>query len=70
MDEREHKEELTIYGKADVMSLFGCESAKALKILKFLFQIGKATKIGKEYYTLKENIETFMKTYSGKEVFI
>ena len=70
MDEREYKEELIIYGKTDVMDLFGCESAKALKILKFLFQIGKATKIGKEYYTLKANIEAFMKTYSGKEVFI
>lgn len=70
MDERDNKESLVIYGKTDVMGLFSCESAKALKILKYLFQIGKATKIGKEYYTLKENIEAFMNTYSGKEVFI
>lgn len=70
MDERIYKEDIIIYGKTDVMNLFSCESAKALKILKYLFQIGKATKIGKEYYTMKENIEAFMHTYAGKEVFI
>ena len=43
-----------LYNKKDIMALLGCESDKALRLLKFLFSIDKANKIGKEYYVKKE----------------
>ena len=59
-----------IYGKSDIMNLYDCESNKALKILKLLYQMGKGNKIGKEYYVTKKNHDDFVKTFQGKEVII
>ena len=36
--------------KTDIMSIYKCESNKALRILKLMFQMGYGNKIGKEYY--------------------
>ena len=59
-----------IYGKTDIMSMYKCESNKALRMLKLLFQMGYANKIGKEYYLSSDNHKTFMRSFAGKEVFI
>ena len=59
-----------IYGKNDIMNMYSCESNKALKILKLLFQMGKGNKIGKEYYVTKQNHNDFIRSFQGKEVAI
>ena len=52
------------------MALYKCESNKALRILKLMFQMGYGNKIGKEYYISKESQAEFIKDMAGKEVFI
>ena len=52
--------EKELLNKSDIMSLYGCESNKALRILKLMFQMGYGNKIGKEYF----------ECMAGKEVFI
>lgn len=59
-----------ILNKSDIMELYKCESNKALKILKLMFQMGYGNKIGKEYYISKESQAEFIKDMAGKEVFI
>ena len=59
-----------IINKSDIMSLYKCESNKALKILKVMFQMGYGNKIGKEYYITYEAYQNFMKKMAGKEVYI
>lgn len=61
---------LKIYKKSDIMELLGCESDKALRFLKLAQQTGYATKIGKEYQITRDNVEKFLKAYSGKELFL
>lgn len=56
--------------KADIMSIYKCESNKALKILKLMFQMGYGNKIGKEYYISLDSQSDFLTDMKGKEVFI
>ena len=64
------KELLELYCKNDIMKMFKCESDKALKILKILYQMKLANKIGKEYYVEKENLIQFLKDFKGEEIVI
>lgn len=64
------KQLLDIYGKQDIMKIFKCESDKALRILKVMFQMDEAIKIGKEYYVDKKDLINFIERYKGKEVCI
>lgn len=52
------------------MALYQCESNKALRILKLIFQMGYGNKIGKEYYVPQDKHTEFMRNFAGKEVFI
>lgn len=65
-----NKEPLDIYGKQDIMKIFKCESDKALKILKIMFQMKEANKIGKEYYVDKYTLIEFLDRYKGEEILI
>lgn len=64
------KEVIDIYNKQDIMNIFKCESDKALKILKILFQMNEANKIGKEYYVEKHILMNFLSDMRGKEIII
>lgn len=66
LKENPHK----MLGKKDIMELYNCESNKALRILKLMFQMGYGNKIGKEYYVSWKAHEDFVKKMVGKEVFI
>lgn len=61
---------LDIYGKNDIMKMFKCESDKALKILRVMYQMKMANKIGKEYYVEKENLIKFLDEFKGYEILI
>lgn len=54
-------------GKKDIMTRFNKESAWALNLLKLLYQQNLGRKIGKEYFTTKEELEEFMKLSKGKD---
>lgn len=69
IEELKHNQ-LEIINKSDIMSLYKCESNKALKILKVMFQMGYGNRIGKEYYITYEAYQNFMKKMAGKEVYI
>ena len=56
--------------KNDIMSIYKCESNKALRILKLMFQMGYGNKIGKEYYISLESQNDFLDAMRGKEVFV
>lgn len=56
--------------KADIMCIYKCESNKALRILKLMFQMGYGNKIGKEYYISLDSQSSFLTDMKGKEVFI
>ena len=58
------------YGKKEIMDMFHCESDKALKILKIMFQMREANKIGKEYYVEKHALFKFMEDMRGRELHI
>ena len=64
------KKAIDIYGKTDIMKLFKCESDKALKILKIMFQMNEANKIGREYYVDRETLFRFLDDMKGKELHI
>lgn len=53
--------------KKDIMIKFDKESAWALNLLKLLCQLELARKIGKEYFTTKEEIDEFMKLSKGRD---
>ena len=57
-----------IYNKEDIQKILKCESAKALRFLKFMFGIGYAVKIGRNYYVKCEDFERFFNDYKGREV--
>lgn len=52
------------------MNIFSCESDKALRILRLLYSMKEATKIGREYYISKESFDQFVEDMKGKEVAI
>ena len=58
------------YGKKDIMRIFNCESDKALKILKVIFQMKEGVKIGREYYVGKHTLDEFMEDMKGKAIHI
>ena len=66
----ESKELLDIYNKEDIMKMFKCESDKALRILKLMFQMRDGYKIGREYYVTKKALEEFLESMKGKAVHI
>ena len=57
-------------GKKEIMDVYHCESDKALRILKLMFQMGYGNKIGKEYYVSQKAQEDFLKNMVGKKVYI
>ena len=66
----ENESQIIYYNKKDIMKLFNCESDKALKILKVMYQMKEANKIGKEYYVEKDALLSFFKDMRGKELVI
>ena len=68
--EKKDKLLLDIYGKQDIMKIFKCESDKALKILKIMFQMKEANKIGKEYYVDRDSLLQFLEKFIGEEILI
>ena len=64
------KELLELYCKNDIMKMFKCESDKALKILKIMYQMKMANKIGKEYYVKRESLIQFLEDFEGHEILI
>lgn len=54
-------------GKKDIMIRFDKESAWALNLLKLLYQQKLGRKIGKEYFTTKEELDEFMEFSKGKD---
>lgn len=65
-----NKEIIDIYNKQDIMKIFKCESDKALKILKIMYQMHEANKIGKEYYVDKDSLLNFLSDMKGKEIYL
>ena len=65
-----NKDIIDIYDKKDIMKIFKCESDKALKILKIMYQMHEANKIGKEYYVDKNSLLRFLDDMKGKEVYL
>lgn len=59
-----------IYGKSEIMKLFGFENKKSLNFLKLLFQMEYATKIGKSYIITAEELDRFLKENRGKEIIV
>lgn len=62
--------QIQVLTKNDIMNIYKCESNKALRILKLMFQMGYANKIGKEYYISLDAQSEFLMAIRGKEVFI
>ena len=58
---------IDVYNKEMIMQLFGCESQKALNILKLAMQMGYASKLGKEFIILKEDLQEFLKQIKGRD---
>lgn len=56
--------------KKDIMRMYDCESDKALRILKLMYNIKYAFKVGKQYYTTTEYNAKFFELYKGKNVII
>lgn len=65
-----NKEIIDIYDKQDIMKIFKCESDKALKILKTMYQMHEANKIGREYYVDKDSLLRFLGDMKGKEIYL
>lgn len=59
-----------IYGKSEIIKLFGFENQKALNFLKLLFQMEYATKIGKSYIITAEELGRFLEENKGKEIMV
>ena len=56
--------------KQDIMLKFSKGSDWALRLLKLMFQTGKASKIGREYYASESDIFSFLQNYKGKALLI
>lgn len=68
--ENSKKNLVDVYNKHDIMMIFQCESDKALKILKIMYQMKMANKIGKEYYVERESLIRFLDDFKGLEILI
>ena len=68
--ENNKKNLVDVYNKHDIMVMFKCESDKALKILKIMYQMKMANKIRKEYYVERESLIQFLAVFKGQEILI
>lgn len=59
-----------IYDVKDVEIIFRCEHQKALRIMKLLFSMKYALKMGKNYYVKRDDFERFFSDFAGKDVAI
>ena len=59
-----------LLNKKDIMNLYKCKSDKALRLLKFMYDVGYANKFGKEYYVTNGALNKFLSDYAGKNVVI
>lgn len=62
--------ELELYGVHDLEIIFQCEHQKALRIMKLLFSLKYAVKIGKTYYVKHADFERFFDDFKGKDIAI
>ncbi len=56
--------------KKDIMNIYKCKGDKALRLLKFMYDVGYANKFGKEYYVTNGALNKFLGDYAGKNVMI
>ncbi len=56
--------------KQDIMTKFSKGSDWALRLLKMMYQVSCATKIGREYYAKESDISEFLDTYKGEALSI
>lgn len=56
-------------GKEDIMRMYNKESDWALRLLKYMYQNKMGIKLGRTYYTTKEQLEKFEKVYEGRHLF-
>ena len=54
-----------MYGKKDIMRIFGMKSDWALKFLRFAKVNGSGIQIGKEYFISDDRLEAMMEQYMG-----
>ena len=66
----QRQEEQKLYNKEDIMTIFSCESEKALKILRLAHQMGYTLKMGKEYYISREDFATFLDQIKGRNTIL
>ena len=59
-----------VYDVKDVEIIFKCEHQKALRIMKLLFSMNYALKMGKSYYVKRDEFERFFTNFQGKEIAI
>lgn len=59
-----------LLNKKDIMNIYKCKSDKALRLLKFMYDVGYANKFGKEYYVTNGALNKFLGDYAGKNVMI
>lgn len=59
-----------LLNKKDIMNLYKCKSDKALRLLKFMYDVGYANRFGKEYYVTNKALDKFLADYAGKNVMI
>ena len=63
-------QQVDLLTKEDISRMFKCENDKSLKIMRLLFEMRYATKIGKEYYIKKEDFEKFFNEEKGRKVIL
>lgn len=61
---------LELFDKQSIMVLLKCESDKALRFLKLMYQMKYAVKIGNQYYVKKDDFERFFDDFKGRAVAI
>lgn len=60
--------DIELLDKDAIMNLFGCESDKALKILKLMYANRFGFKVGKIYYISKNEFIKFLEAYRGQDL--
>ena len=57
-----------MYGKKDVMSIFGKKSDWALQFLRFCKVNGEGIQIGKEYFVEDDRFDDLIQRYMGLKI--
>lgn len=57
-----------MYGKKDIMAIFGMKSDWALKFLRFAKANGHGIQIGKEYFISDDKLQAMMDQYMGCKI--